>query len=179
MQILQPQMRCFLLIVCMAASIYAIAMALATTMEAAVPALQTQTGPGTPAVIVTPVVLALRPSSLLAAVPGKHHADHHGGGDRYLQHHVIHICTGDCSCGGYACTKYICPGYSAPRSVNGCCYRNCQQDTVTDVGENSAIHSTPVNDAIQFACDMRGKACKLCDEYDDIKPYVSITSWFA
>jgi hypothetical protein len=64
-------------------------MALAITTAAAVRALPTRTGPGTPAVIVTPVVLALRPSSLLAAVPGKHHADHHGGGDRHLQHHVI------------------------------------------------------------------------------------------
>ena len=64
-------------------------MALAITMATAVLALQTRTGPGTPADIVTPVVLALRPSSLLAAVPGNHHADHHGGGDRHLQDHAI------------------------------------------------------------------------------------------
>ena len=51
-------------------------MVLAITMATAVRALQTRTRPGTPAVIVSPVVYALRPSLLVAAAPGKHHVHH-------------------------------------------------------------------------------------------------------
>ena len=50
---------------------YAIAMVLAIlTMTTAVRALQTRTGPGTDAVIVIPVVNALRPSLLVAVATG-------------------------------------------------------------------------------------------------------------
>ena len=71
----------------------------------------------------------------------------------------------------------VCPG-TAPRSITGCCYRDCNHDNIHDIGSNSnGVYSHSVQGAVQAVCTLRGDVCDLCDEIDEFKPYIRLASY--
>jgi hypothetical protein len=70
--------------------------------------------------------------------------------------------------GGYA---PVCPG-TAPRNIDGCCYRNCKSDTI-QLSELSSVVRTVeegAKNALKVACALRSDACALCDDIDGAPP---------